>query len=42
MRAAIGQNAVVASESFTLRHRASVGDEVAVPTRAGAVRLATS
>ena len=34
---AIGQNAVVASESFTLKHHAQVGDEVRCSTRAGTV-----
>jgi putative ABC transport system permease protein len=37
MRTAIGQDAVVASESFTIKHRASVGDEVSLPTSAGTV-----
>jgi putative ABC transport system permease protein len=39
MRAAIGQEAVVASESFTLKHGAGVGDDVIVPTPTGPARL---
>ncbi len=35
MRSAIGQDAVVASEAFTLKHAVNVGDEVLVPTPAG-------
>jgi putative ABC transport system permease protein len=35
MRAAIGQDAVVASEAFTLKHGVNVGDEVLVPTPLG-------
>ncbi len=37
MRRAIGRNAVVASESFTIRHRAGVGDRVSLPTPSGPV-----
>jgi len=39
MRSAIGQNAVVASESFALKHRLGVGDEVDVPTEAGTAQF---
>ena len=39
MRAAIGQDAVVASESFALKNGVGVGDEVDVPTEAGPVRF---
>ncbi|MCC7010113.1 MAG: ABC transporter permease [Acidobacteria bacterium] len=35
MRGAMGRDAVVASEPFTLKHGKQVGDEVLVPTRAG-------
>jgi putative ABC transport system permease protein len=35
MRSAIGQDAVIASEAFALKHRAAVGDDVVVPTPAG-------
>jgi putative ABC transport system permease protein len=35
MQAAIGQDAVVASESFTLKHHAAVGDDVMLPTARG-------
>jgi putative ABC transport system permease protein len=37
MRAAIGEDAVIASEAFTLKHGANVGDHVLVPTAAGPV-----
>jgi putative ABC transport system permease protein len=39
MRAAIGQDAVIASEAFALKHHAAVGDEVAVPTAEGPFRF---
>jgi putative ABC transport system permease protein len=35
MRGAIGQDAVVASEAFSLKHHANVGDRVLVPTPTG-------
>jgi putative ABC transport system permease protein len=35
MQAAIGEDAVIASEAFTLKHGATVGDLVSVPTPAG-------
>jgi len=37
MRSAIGEDAVVASEAFTLKHAVNVGDQVLVPTPAGPV-----
>ena len=37
MRRAIGRNEVVASESFTLKQRVQVGDEVDLPTPAGPI-----
>jgi putative ABC transport system permease protein len=39
MRAAIGQDAVVASEAFTIKHGARVGDVVTIPTPAGPARF---
>ncbi len=39
MQAAIGQDAVVASESFTIRHNTRVGDAVSIPTPNGPVRF---
>ena len=35
MRTALGRDAVVASESFTIKHRAEVGDRISIPTPAG-------
>jgi putative ABC transport system permease protein len=39
MQAAIGQDAVVASESFTLKHHAGAGDDVVLPTTSGPARF---
>ncbi len=39
MRAAIGHDAVVASEAFALKHHAQVGDQVPVRTRDGEVQF---
>jgi putative ABC transport system permease protein len=39
VRAAIGQDAVLASESFSLKHHLQPGDDVTVPTANGAVRF---